>query len=308
MYFIILGLINRPNILIYFAIVIIITAGYYVYWANDNYLANNWAMFTQGRLRGPRFSPYADGNALSIVLIIGMPFILFGIQFFKRQWVKISLLLLIPLLWHALILFASRGALLSAAVVTLYAAMIMKSKVLNKILVLGFIAALITQGGVLMQRTTSTIEKSESQTEEPLNPRIVSWTVGVHLAMKYPFLGVGPQRFQKASATLFPGESPHVAHNTLLNFSANTGIFAGLLYLSFFYTSWKQYKYVRNNVAFTSVYSYINRSSMTALIGFFVGAIFLDLIIFEPFYFILVLISSNFVLVKQEQLKNQPNE
>ena len=37
---------------------------------------------------------------------------------------------------------------------------------------------------------------------------------------------------------------------------------------------------------------------MGGLVGFFVGAFFLDLIIFEPFYFILILITANYYMVK----------
>jgi len=37
---------------------------------------------------------------------------------------------------------------------------------------------------------------------------------------------------------------------------------------------------------------------MCGLLGFFVGAIFLDLIIFEPFYFIVLLLSVNYFLIK----------
>jgi hypothetical protein len=35
--------------------------------------------------------------------------------------------------------------------------------------------------------------------------------------------------------------------------------------------------------------SYVNNSTMVALTGFYVGSMFLDLIIYEPFYFLLLL-------------------
>ena len=37
---------------------------------------------------------------------------------------------------------------------------------------------------------------------------------------------------------------------------------------------------------------------MCGLFGFFIGAIFLDLIIFEPFYFIVLLLSVDYFLMK----------
>jgi len=305
MYFIILGLINNEKSLKWFAYVLILVGVYYTYWANDHYFSNNWSQFTSGRLDGPKRSPYGDGNALSIVLIVCMPFVLFGIQHFKHKWLQVLMILSLPLMWHALILLASRGALISAGVLTLFAAALMKSKMLNKVLVLGFLIIMVDQGGTLLQRTKSTVSAAaQSNSEEPLNPRLVSWKIGSQLIMKYPLFGAGPQRFQIASATHFPGQSIHVAHNTFLNFSANTGLLTGLIFISLFFTSFKQYKKVREITKFDSTFHYINRSCAAALLGFFVGAIFLDLIIFEPFYFILALISANYILATTSKMEN----
>ena len=162
-----------------------------------------------------------------------MHFILFGIFFFKDKRIKLGLIILIPFLWHALILCASRGALLSAGISTLFATTLIRSKKLNTILLMAFVGAVIWQGGALLNRTSETVSRAE-HSDEPINPRLASWSVGAKLAGEYPLFGVGPQRFQIASRVHFPGESPHVAHNTLLNFSANTGILAGLIYLYFF--------------------------------------------------------------------------
>lgn len=296
MNFIVLGLINNEKSLNWFAFVLILVGVYYTYWANDHYLSNNWAQFTSGRLNGPDKSPYGDGNALSIVLIVCMPFVLFGIQHFKQKWLQVLLILSIPLMWHALILLASRGALLSAGLLTLFAAKLMKSKIMNKALILGFLIILVDQGGTLISRTKSTVSAAQENTEEPLNPRLVSWEIGAKLIAKYPIFGVGPEKFLVASSTHFPGESPHVAHSTFFNFSANMGLIAGLTFISFFLSSFKQYKTISRTTEFSSTYHYINRSCAAALLGFFIGAIFLDLIIFEPFYFMLALMSANYVL------------
>lgn len=299
MYFFVLPLINRKDTIKYFGYMYVFITVYYAYWANDHYFSNNWGMFEMGRLKGPQFSPYQDGNVTSIVLTTGLGFVMFGARYFKNKVVRYALLASIPFIWHALILFASRGALLSAASVTLFFALVIKSKTLNVFIAIGFVAMLVWQGGMLAQRASSTVSASQSnQTDEPLNPRLVSWSVGVGIALEYPILGAGPQRFQYASKYLYPGKSPHVAHNTFLNFSANTGIFAGLIYLSFFWVSFKQFRFVRKTVEEDSTLNYINLSCMAGLVGYFTGAVFLDLIIFEPFYFLLVLITANYYLAK----------
>lgn len=299
MYFFVLPLINREDTIKYFGYMYIFVVVYYAYWANDHYLSGNWAMFQQGRLIGPRFSPYKDGNVTSIVLTSGMAFVMFGIRYFKNKALRYGLLLSIPFIWHALILFASRGALVSAAAVTLFFALVIRSKFLNALIACGFVVMLVWQGGMLVQRTSSTVSQAQTDSSEaPLNPRLLSWSVGIDIALKYPLLGAGPQRFQYASKLLYPGKSPHVAHNTFLNFSANTGLIAGFIYLSFFYISYKQYKAVRKWTKDKSTFDYINLSCMGGLIGYFTGALFLDLIIFEPFYFLLILISANYYLAK----------
>lgn len=161
---------------------------------------------------------------------------------------------------------------------------------------------LVWQGGMLMSRTSSTVEQSQDESvEKPLNPRLVSWQVGWGLMLEYPLLGVGPERFLYASAMHYPGKSAHVAHSTFFNFAANTGIPAGIIYLSFFWISFKQFRYVRKKVTDNPQIEFVNYSCMGSLIAFFVGAIFLDLILFEPFYFLLVLMTCNYYLVKKSE-------
>lgn len=308
MYFFVLPLINQETTIKFFGFMYIFITVYYAYWANDHYLSANWSQFAQGRLLGPFRSPYSDGNVTSIVLTCGLGFVMFGSRYFSKKWVNYSLLFTIPFIWHALILFASRGALLSAAAVTLFFAMQVKSRSLNIAMAVGFVAMLVYQGGMLIQRTSNTVELVQTETgEQPLNPRLLSWSVGIDIVKEFPLLGAGPQRFQYASKLLFPGKSPHVAHNTFLNFSANTGIFAGLIYLSFFWISWKQFKFVRSKVLPNSTFDFVNMSCMAGLVGFFVGALFLDLIIFEPFYFLMILITANYYLVKHSTGKDIVN-
>jgi hypothetical protein len=304
MFFIVLGLINHQRALKYLVYTIIAITFYYTYWANIAYLEADWSQFTQGRLRGPRDSPYKDGNIFSILFVVGLPFVLFAIYQVDKGWQKVLLIMSIPLIWHAMILCASRGALLSAGISTLVAATMIKSKILNTVLVAGFVVFMIDQGGVMVERSVNTVEVAESGAEGPINPRIISWQVAVELTKKYPILGVGPQRFLEASRFHFPGKSPHVAHNTFLNFSANLGIVAGIIYLMFFWISWKMY---RQNKRFLednpdALHTYVNKACICSLIGFFVGSMFLDLIIFEPFYFLLlIIVVNNFMLKKRAE-------
>jgi hypothetical protein len=302
MSFVTLGLINNKTALKLLIFTLLFATIYYTYWANSAYLASDWTQFTSGRLDGPLGSPYRDGNIFSILFVIGLPFILFAIYQTDKKWQQILIIICIPFLWHALILCASRGALLSAGVSTLVAAWMIKSKAFNIVLIAGIFVFVVDQGGELLARTTETVRLAETRAEKPIDPRILSWEMGIELIKKHPVLGAGPQRFLEASRFYFPGRTPHVAHNTFLNFSANTGLITGITYLSFFWLSRKMYLWNKKALEKhpDELHSYVNKASICSLIGFFIGALFLDLIIFEPFYFLLLIIVLNHFLLKQK--------
>jgi hypothetical protein len=291
---------------------------YYVYWSNDMYLNNRWDMFTNGRLNSPSGTSIGDQNALSALIIMGMPFFLIGYFYVKNKILKLFCLALIPILWHSIFLFGSRGAMIALVVTTFFALRMLGARnvdelnivkfrhvgLFKKLILGGFIAAALTQGGVMLTRTTDTADRATQQTEEPLNPRLVSWMVGKKLILEYPLLGAGPQRFQMASMQLFPGESVHVAHNTFINFSANTGLPVGILFLSMFWFNYKNFQYCKKNkIEKYPILDFVDKSCASALIAYFVAGLFLDMIIFEAFYFILMLnLAKRFVFEKELKL------
>jgi O-antigen ligase len=290
MYFISLPLINSEQAL---KVLVLLFAGliiYYVYWSNTQYFEWNMRQFLNGRLLGPYKSPYGDENKFAILFVTGMPFLLFAIFYFRSVIVRAVFGLGLLFLWHSIILTGSRGALVSVAAATLVAYLLIKSRLFGALLVAGLVAAVIYQGGQLLTRTTDTVTAAESQSEEKLDPRLQSWETGLGLIAKYPLLGVGVQRFQAATRIYYPDRIPYVAHNTFLNFAANTGLINGLIYLGFYWLQFKRFRRIRaSGEDPKSTISYINNSTMVAYTGFYVGAMFLDLIIFEPFYFLLLI-------------------
>jgi len=272
-------------------------------------------MFASGRLKSPSGTSIGDQNALSALLVMGMPFLLIGYFYVKSKMLKLFCLGMIPILWHSLFLFGSRGALIALAVTTYFALKMLgehkreelqfvKFKqvgLFKKIIVLGFIAAVFTQGGIMLSRTTETADRATQDSVESINPRLVSWTVGKKLILDFPLLGVGPQRFQMASGTLYPGESAHVAHNTFINFAANTGLPVGFLFLSMFWFSYKNFQYCKiNQIEKYPILDFVDKSCASSLIAYFVAALFLDMIIFEAFYFILMLnLAKRFIFEKE---------
>lgn len=311
MYFTTLGIITSEKAIKYMCILMGALVTYYVYWSNDQYFSWNISQFNHDRLMGPKGSIYRDENVFSTIFMIGMPFLLFSFFYIKKWWLKYSIIMVVPLLWHSLFLVGSRGAMIATIVATLLASRLIKSKIFDKVLIAGFVAALLTQGGSMLNRSTETIELSQNtEVEEPLNPRLVSWQHGIEIIKEHPLLGVGPQRFQQASRLYFPEDIPYVAHNAFLNFSANTGLLTGLLFLYLFWLAYKNYRYcAKNNIADYPLLEYVNKVCITSLIGFFVCALFLDLIVFEGFYFLLSLnLAKQHVFEKKLLEKNHNHE
>jgi O-antigen ligase len=290
MYFISLPLINSEQALKVLALLFAGLILYYVYWSNLQYFDYNMRQFNQGRLMGPYGSPYRDENKFAMVFVSAMPFLLFGLFYFRSLILRAVFGLGLLFLWHSIILTGSRGALLSIAVATLSSYLIIKSRIFGILLVCGLVAAVIYQGGELLNRTTDTIEVAKIETEQPIDPRVQSWETGFNLIKKYPLFGVGVQRFQEATRIFYPEKTPFVAHNTFVNFAANSGLINGIIYLSFYWLQFKRFRRIRKSeVDPNSTMSYVNNSTMVGYTGFYTGSMFLDLIIFEPFYFLLLL-------------------
>ena len=291
MYFISLPLIVKKEHLQVICILFILMFSYYVYWSNDAYFNFDISRFGyNNRLSGPLRSPYQDENAFASFFVLGMPFLLFGITYFKQLWLKCFLAGVLLMSLHSIILTGSRGALVATAAVVIFSYFLIKNRSFRVILVVGFIAAIVYQGGQVLSRTTDTIDTAQHQTEQPIDPRVISWNIAVQLTKMYPVFGVGVQRFQEASRVNFPQYTARVAHNTFLCFTANTGLITGLIFLYFYYLHFKNFRFaIKNGIKDLPLLNYCNNAFMASLTGFYVCSIFLDLIIFEGFYFLLLI-------------------
>jgi O-antigen ligase len=302
MYFCCLPLINNEKAVQYLTYVFIITAVYYGYDANDAYFNNQWSRFTQGRLGGPENGAYNDNNKFALIMVIGFPFLLLGFFHFKNLVVKSVMVLGMVFCLHGIFLTGSRGALLAIGGAVFVCTRVLhftgfKKAFINLAILGGFVFVVLDQAGGTLSRSTGVVSADRQATEEPVNARILSWTVGMGLIKNHPLFGVGVHRFQTASRIEFPGKSPHVAHNTFITFAVCNGLISGLLYLYTFWASYLMIRKINRHTDNNSIYGYSANSAFAALGGFFIGAIFLDLIIFEPYYFLLMLLTACYVQV-----------
>ena len=105
-----------------------------------------------------------------------------------------------------------------------------------------------------------------------------------------PIFGAGVQMFEAAVNEHLPGMTPHVAHNTFLNFSVNTGLVTGVIFLLLIYGSLVRFRaLLKSKLSLNKISLYALACSSIAIFGFFVCSMFLDLVIFEPFYIALAI-------------------
>jgi O-antigen ligase len=301
LYFTSIALFNNESAVRYLTYGFILTAVYYGYDANMAYFENDWSRFSQGRLGGPARGAYSDNNKFAIMMVTGFPFLLLGFFHFKN--IIIKTLLVIGMVWvvHGIFLTESRGALLAIGAAVFISTRVInltgaKRKLINFAILAGFVVVVIDQAGGTLSRTQKVVALRETA-EEPLNPRIMSWKVGLKIISDYPVFGVGVYGFRRASMLEHPGESPHVAHNTFLTFAANSGLPCGLLYLYTFWACFKMTRRINRTAPKNSFFKYSANSAFAALGGFFVGALFLDLIIFEPYYYLMMLVAASYFQV-----------
>jgi len=290
---------------------------FYTAWANKVYLTGEfWRFGDNGRLSGPLRSVYVDENTLAILFVIATP-VLYYIGIARSNFfIRYGIWLTIPLTWHALFLTGSRGGMLALATVCVYIFFRSFHKLASIGIVVGLVLAIVFQGGQLLTRVDTTIDANEQLqlqelegTDEKLDPRLISWGVALEIMQKYPMFGVGVENFFNAFPE-FSNTNPHVVHNTFLQFAANCGVLAGLIYLWFFFIrvpTLRRSAKIKGRDDFPRRFSrdYLDDLLNSLYLGFFVVAVFLDLMIYEILYFLIMLGFAKYTLDRATEPKQR---
>ena len=291
-------LINDNRKFMYLVGVLLFTGIMYAFWSNKVYFTGEMWLYTDnGRLKGPGL--YRDENVFSLLFIASIPFMYFIASSINNKVLKLSLLACIPLAWHALFLIGSRGAMISLLIITLLIAFRSHSKIFGYIVMAGLLFAIVNYGGAIYERSTNIVEVAQTdEREKPLNPRLVTWSAGWEMIKDYPILGVGIEHYQTAGLTYIEGRV-QVAHNTLIQFTSQSGVLVGLIYLWFFVNFYKNSKYIRLKSK-SDFNINVSNGLFISTVGFFICAIFLNLMITEMLYFLLLINAVNLNLVNKE--------
>lgn len=293
-------IINDIKQLRYLGLILIISTLYLTWWANSQYLTalstGNWSAFNWGRLMGPRnvdgYSIYGDENAFALVFVTGIPFIYYAALAIERKWLRYALYGSIPLAWHAVFLTASRGGLVGLGVVTILIALLGTRKILVVPLLISFVFFYQWQAGNVMQGRSAYIVNY--QEESSADMRIAAWKGGVKMIETHPITGVGLGKFALA-LPMYADTSPRIAHNTFIQFAAESGIGAGLAYLMaiylFFRNALRIYGWCRDpaNHERSRWVETLNNASIVSFAGLTVCALFLSLTTYEIFFYLLII-------------------
>lgn len=291
----------------------------YGLWANRMYFTGQfWLFGDNGRLGGMPNSVYFDENYLGMLFVFATPALYYiGISF-TNFYLRYGVWILIPMTWHALFLTGSRGALVSLLVVVAYMFFRSFHKLASIGIVISLTVAIIYQSGVLLNRVDDTLDGVQTgeefviENDSNLDPRLISWKVGAQMVADFPVFGVGAGNFTIA----FPDYSNterHVAHNTFLQFAAECGLMAGLIYLWWYWMQLKNMfrKKTRDAATFDGGLhrDYLDDLLNSLLIALFMIGVFLDLMIYEIMYLVFLLSASKYIVDNQpEKIARSPQE
>jgi probable O-glycosylation ligase (exosortase A-associated) len=289
-------------------LVIVGSAIYLIYWANSQYLTQNWNQFNMGRLMGPRGisggSIYGDENAFAMFFVTALPFLQYlGLEA-KRRWVRYILWGAIPLGWHAIFLTGSRGGLVGVGVITLLGVLRSRRKILALPILIAFLFFYQWQAGNTMKERSETI--TEHQEESSAQMRITAWRGGVGMIEAHPLTGVGLGSFITALPR-FIESSPRVAHNTFIQFTAESGVLAGVSYLVitilYFVNSRRIGVWCRKNGERedSRLMEALNNAGTISFAGLIACSLFLSLNTYEIFFYLLIFNNTLTVLCDRQQ-------
>jgi O-antigen ligase len=189
-----------------------------------------------------------DGNDLGVLLIGAVPLALLLLQTAGRwaRWLAIPVLAGVP---AAVAMTGSRGGLVGLIVLVVGLLVFATHVALWRRLVLGGAVAVTVMiaapaGYWDVMGTLLHLEEDYNMTEDAGRKQI--WIRGLGYMAEYPIFGVGVNNFTRAETTISPlARNPvpgarvpmHAPHNTFLQAAAEMGIFALLIWVSFFWVA-----------------------------------------------------------------------
>jgi probable O-glycosylation ligase (exosortase A-associated) len=252
---------------------------------------------------GPPGSFFEGNNEMALALIMILPLIWFLRGNTRNRWIRLLLVITLPLTAAAILGSHSRGALVAGCAMGL--ALLVRSRH-KAVLGLGLVAAVIAVLAFMPAHWFSRMETIKTYDEDPSAVgRINAWWFAFHLANDRPLVGGGFQAFQP---WLFQEYAPdpedfHDSHSIYFEVLGEHGYVGLSLFLALVCLAFLDVRYVMKKTKGIEDLRWAGElAAMTqvGLVGYLVGGGFLGLAYFDLYYSLLGVIVITRSIVERE--------
>lgn len=245
----------------------------------------------------------ADNNVAALALACAVPFIWYGQDFVSSRLVKLGYAIVAGLTAVGVIMFHSRGGLLTLAVILMF--IVWRSQ--RRIFAVIMVALSVVPAAMLVWETLSTRVDKLINYEEDISAvgRLVYWKAALRISLDYPFFGTGfggGNSVVKMQSYLPPvlEYKGHFVHNTYLQVLVDCGYPALLLYCTLLFGSiWWLWRYSSSPESAEGGRRQAAWALQASLIGFAVGCTFLSRVLFDFSYMLFLATASLYAISKQ---------
>lgn len=245
------------------------------------------------RVWGPPSSAIEDNNHLSVALIMLLPLIRYLHLQTAEKWVRLGLLLSLPLIAAAILGTYSRTAFVTGLAALAW--MLFKSRKKFAIISVGAFAAvlgLMFMPGIWMERMRTILHYDQ---DESVLGRFDAWAFGWRLAEMRPLLGGGfsPIDAPGLFMQLVPNATvPRAFHSNYFEVLGEHGIVGIVIFLSLFAAGFlacgRIIRDTRGQPQLTWMHDLASMLQVS-MVAYAVGGLFLNLSLYDMYYHILVL-------------------
>lgn len=278
-------------------LVIAASLAYLGIWGNWEWYVRGVGGGTYGELAGPGWeigASLGDRNLFGALLVLGVPFCIYGGLMQSRLWLRFALWASVPFLVNAVFLTFSRTAFLSIVSASILSVLRLKNPRLALAFVLaGSLVFLRLMGTEVITRVATVVDYED---DSSATGRLESWKAGLAMVADHPLFGVGPENFGRFAHQYNPqAKEGRIAHNEFIQTAAESGVLAGLALVAVVLLAWAALRRVRCVTAARSDLrgEYLTAALLeAALLAWFVSALFLSLHLFEAFYLLIALVAA----------------
>jgi probable O-glycosylation ligase (exosortase A-associated) len=248
------------------------------------------------RVWGPPDSFIADNNALAMALVMLIPLVRFLHLESRDKWIKLGLMLSIPLMVLSVLASYSRGGFLGLSAMLFFLAVKSKNRIGYGILIVIALAGTLSLMPDKYFDRLNTIESSSNTSADTENTRIASWRFATDVANERPIIGGGfnffdysPIVIKYASPAAIYGIGPNgpvgrAMHSIYFDVLGTQGWVGLILWLVILILAYRSCTWVRRRVKPRPDLAWLNNlASMlqVSMVGMCTAGAFQNLVFFD---------------------------